>query len=52
MASKLYYEFGKPTTFSTFKQLQTAVGQKSKISKKKKKQKPSDIRAWLESLDA
>jgi hypothetical protein len=38
MASKLYYELGRPSAFSNLKQLETAVG---KQSKKKKKQTPN-----------
>jgi hypothetical protein len=47
MASKLYYEIGRPSAYSTLKQLKTAVGKQSK-----KKQKPSEIKALLEPQDA
>jgi hypothetical protein len=49
-ADKLYYKLGAPSTFSSLKQLTAAVAkQQQRI---KKKQKPSEIKAWLETQDA
>jgi hypothetical protein len=47
MASKLYYKLGTLSAFSTIKELETAV--KRKQSRKKKKTKLSEIKAWLET---
>jgi hypothetical protein len=45
-ASKLYYELGTPSAFSSLKHLTAAVG-KQQSTNKKKKQQPSEIKAWL-----
>jgi hypothetical protein len=49
-ASKLYYELGAPSAFSSLKQLTAAVAKQQSRKKKKKQTKPSEIK--LETQDA
>jgi hypothetical protein len=52
-ASKLYYELGAPSAFSSLQHLAAVVAkQRQSTNKKKKQTKPSEIKAWLETQDA
>jgi hypothetical protein len=51
-ANELYYKLGASSAFSSLKHLAPAVGKQQQHSTKQKKQKPSEIKAWLETQDA